>query len=83
MSSSQPSAEAIFFAALEKGSPQERAIYLAEACGGDTELRGRVEQLLGAHAKVGLLDAPAVTAETQIPVDPPTLLTPPGTVIGR
>ena len=55
---SEPSAEPIFFAALEKGSPQERAAYLAEACGGDAELRSRVEHLLEAHSKFGVLDAP-------------------------
>jgi serine/threonine protein kinase/formylglycine-generating enzyme required for sulfatase activity len=46
-------AEAIFFAALEKGSPQERAAYLDAACGPDAALRDRVERLLAAHAQVG------------------------------
>jgi eukaryotic-like serine/threonine-protein kinase len=81
MATSESPAEAIFFAALEKGSPEERVRYLAEACGGDTELRSRVEHLLNAHPRVGVLDAPAVTNE--LPLDPPILLTPPGTVIGR
>jgi serine/threonine protein kinase/Flp pilus assembly protein TadD len=41
--------EALFAAALEKSSPVERRAFLAEACAGDTELRGRVEALLLAH----------------------------------
>ena len=36
------SLEATFFAALEKGSPQERAAYLDEVCAGDAGLRRRV-----------------------------------------
>src|SRR4051794_40021550 len=71
--------EAIFLAALEKGSPEERVRYLVDACGGDTELRGRVEHLLDAHFKSGRLDAPVIATS----FDPPILLTPPGTVIGR
>ena len=38
------SAESIFFAALEKTSPAERAAYLDEACRGDADLRRRVER---------------------------------------
>ena len=41
--------ESIFFAALEKKTAAERAAYLDEACGGDAELRLRVERLLEAH----------------------------------
>src|SRR5215831_7742847 len=47
------SAESIFFAALEKASPAERAAYLDEACHGDSDLRRRVERLLEAHPQVG------------------------------
>src|SRR5262245_63653110 len=43
------SAELIFFAALEKASPAERAAYLDEACHGDSDLRRRVERLLEAQ----------------------------------
>ena len=46
-------AEAIFFAALEKNSSEERAAYLAEACGENSDLRRRVEQMLVAHPQVG------------------------------
>jgi serine/threonine protein kinase len=43
--------ESIFFAALQKPTPAERAAYLDEACGGDAELRRRVEWLLAAHPR--------------------------------
>lgn len=46
-------AETVFFAALAKGDPAERAGYLNEACGTDTELRRRVDGLLAAHPQVG------------------------------
>jgi hypothetical protein len=49
----ESTAETIFFAALEKESPGDRAAYLDEACRGDDELRRRVERLLGAHPNVG------------------------------
>jgi hypothetical protein len=45
--------ETIFFAALEKQSPDERARYLQEVCGTDTELRSRIDRMLNAHPKVG------------------------------
>src|SRR5262245_23788475 len=63
-----PSAESIFFAALQKGNPAERAAYLDEACRGDSELRRQVERLLEAHPQVGtfmqqpLADIPAAAA---------------------
>jgi hypothetical protein len=38
-----------------------RAAFLERACGGDAELRGEVEALLAAHARVGgVLDGPAL-----------------------
>jgi WD40 repeat protein/tRNA A-37 threonylcarbamoyl transferase component Bud32 len=63
----QSPAEAIFFAALEKGTPEERAAYLDGACGDDSDLRGRVERLLAAHPQVGSFMEPggsAASAET-------------------
>jgi hypothetical protein len=61
---SSPSAvEDIFLAALAKGSPQERAVFLDAACGADAELRRRIERLLEAHARAGdFLEAPAQPA---------------------
>src|SRR5262245_7377770 len=53
------SEETIFETALEKTAPAERAAYLEAACGGDADLRGRVEALLRAHERTsGLLDTP-------------------------
>ena len=46
-------AEAVFFAALEKATPAERAAYLDEACAAQPELRARVVKLLAAHPRVG------------------------------
>ncbi len=46
-------AEAVFFAALAKVDPAERAAYLSEACGSDAELRRQVDRLLAAHPQVG------------------------------
>src|SRR5262245_62992813 len=56
----------IFCDALELASPAERAAYLDRACGGDADLRRRVERLLEAHAEAeGFLAAgPPVAAAT-------------------
>jgi serine/threonine protein kinase len=43
----------IFGEALECASPQERAAYLDRACGQDSTLRARVEELLQAHRAAG------------------------------
>jgi serine/threonine protein kinase/tetratricopeptide (TPR) repeat protein len=51
--SSVSQVEDIFLAALEKGTPEDRAAYLEEACKDDPELRRRVERLLEAHPKAG------------------------------
>src|SRR5262249_38283771 len=57
-------AEEHFFAALEKGTPEERAAYLEEACAGNETLRRQVETLLAAHAEVGhFLERPIAEAE--------------------
>ena len=44
--------DGIFAAALER-DPAERPSFLAEACGGDAELRAEVESLLSAHQAAG------------------------------
>jgi tetratricopeptide (TPR) repeat protein len=60
---------------LNQPTPEARARYLAEACGGDEALRRQVEGLLDAHTKAGDF------------LKPPTEDAPendsPGTVIGR
>jgi serine/threonine protein kinase len=43
----------IFAGAMECATPEERVAYLASACGGDAELRARVEALLQAHERAG------------------------------
>ncbi len=56
----QSPAERIFFSALEKSTPEERAAYLDAACGEDAGLRHRVERLLEAHPMAGdFLEPPA------------------------
>jgi serine/threonine-protein kinase len=72
--------EAIFFAALEKGSLQERAGFLDEACAGNPELRRRLEKMLAAQAEAGsFLDRPAAALVATL--DEP-IVERPGTVIG-
>src|SRR5262245_49919687 len=51
--------EAIFLAALEKATPQERSAHIEEACAGSPELLQRLRELLHAHDQSqGPLDAP-------------------------
>ena len=51
----------LFVGALEK-PPAERAAFLDAACGGDQELRRRVEDLLREHQEVGsFLETPALS----------------------
>src|SRR5712691_1926201 len=42
-------AKSLFLAASDLADPAERAAYLGRECGGDAELRGRVEALLRAN----------------------------------
>ncbi len=75
------SLETVFFAALDKGSPAERAAYLDEACGGDDALRRKIERMLAAHAEAGsFLETP--TGEFDRTMELP-LAEAPGTIIGR
>src|SRR4051812_28350422 len=60
MSEANPRTESLFWSALAIASPQERGRYLDGACGGDPQLRGRLEELLAAYPKVeGFLEPPA------------------------
>jgi eukaryotic-like serine/threonine-protein kinase len=74
-------AEAIFFAALDKATLEERAAYVEATCEGDPELLRRVRELLGGHeASQGPLDQrPPGLGVT---VDLPPLSEQPGTLIG-
>ena len=74
--------ETIFFAALEKGAPAERASYLDNACGADRGLRDQIERMLAAEAKAGsFLEAPAMELDRTIGLPP--IAEHPGTIIGR
>src|SRR5262245_10160390 len=59
----------IFIAALEKRSPNERQSFLDEACGGNNELKLRIESLLQSHGQAGsFLDHPVLgTSATVAP----------------
>ena len=51
-------------AALERDDPAERDAYLAQACGGDADLRQRVERLLRLHGQAGsFLEQPPVASQ--------------------
>jgi WD40 repeat protein/serine/threonine protein kinase len=80
------SEESVFACAMSKATPAERAAYLDSACGADTNLRRRVEELLRAHdAAGGFLQQPAVGAHGTAEYEPDgdgLLREGPGTVIG-
>ena len=50
---SDPDRELAIFTVALKVRPQERDAFLDRKCGGDKELRGRLERLLRAHERVG------------------------------
>src|SRR5471030_3037859 len=61
-------AKSLFLAASDLADPAERAAYLERECGGDAELRDRVEALLRANDASPL--PPAATGEATIDSDP-------------
>ena len=76
-----PAIDEIFFQALQCGSKAERNAHLEAACGGDTELRARVERLLEAYPEAGsFLEAPAAATDTTLNAP---LTEKPGATIGR
>ena len=65
--------------AIEISSPAERESYLERVCGGDADLRRRVDQLLDDHARAGdFLEQPATVAAPIVP----TISERPGAMIG-
>src|SRR5262249_3543478 len=74
--------ESIFAAALARTSPAERRAFLAEACAGDAELRGRVEALLHAPEHPGSFLEPPGAPEFPATVEDPSLAERSGQVIG-
>src|SRR5262245_11215493 len=74
------SIDAIFCAAIERETANQRNDYLEEACQGDAELRRQVDRLLRAHFGAGSFlksAGPAVEATVTQPVPES-----PGTVVG-
>jgi serine/threonine protein kinase/tetratricopeptide (TPR) repeat protein len=71
--------DAVFAAAVELSSPEERAEYVQRACGENAELRQRIEQLLAAHFAAGefLERSPATILDRD-----ENIQAGPGTVIG-
>src|SRR5262245_48236665 len=60
MPENQLQVDEVFDEALRRAAGQDRAGYLDEVCGGDVEVRRRVERLLRAVAEAGsFLEAPA------------------------
>jgi serine/threonine protein kinase len=72
MSQTNPHTESLFWSALAISSPEERARYLDQACGGDHQMRGWIEKLLAAYPKAeSFLEAPApspVVTVAEVPV---------------
>src|ERR1035441_8680060 len=82
--SDEPLVRRTFLRALELPTPQERQDFLAEACGGDLDLRAKVEALLRSHQEDSFLEWPAEEAIrlSTVPVRN-DVSEKPGTVIGR
>ena len=57
MNDGRLSERSIFEAAFDKGSPEERAAYLDQACGPNEGLRKNVEALLAAHDRLGTIQS--------------------------
>jgi serine/threonine protein kinase len=82
MSGPTPGIDEIFFAAMERETPEARAAYLDEVCASDPDLRRRVQRLLDLQPKMGsFLDAPAAGATVSLAA--PAVVEAPGTTIGH
>ncbi len=67
MSDRKPNLDSLFEAALEIESAQERAAFLDQSCGHDTELRREVERLLTSDQQAGsFLDKPPVVLDAVV-----------------
>src|SRR5262245_54309998 len=60
-------AQAIFFEALDRASPEALRAYLNKSCGKDAELRRRVDDLLQAHRDDGKFLGWGSSADDTIP----------------
>ena len=79
MNALEDHARSIFLAAVGR-APDEWPAFLAEACGADTELRARVDQLLHAHQAMGSIHGGAAGAPASTTDEPRG--EGPGTIIG-
>jgi tetratricopeptide (TPR) repeat protein/tRNA A-37 threonylcarbamoyl transferase component Bud32 len=76
--------EEIYLEAASRTDPAERADYLDGACGGNAELRQRVNELLAAHTKVGqFLEPPADLTQAYRSVDGDTVAFTVGQIIAE
>jgi serine/threonine protein kinase/WD40 repeat protein len=73
--------EAVFFAALDKETPEARAAYLDDACKGDANLRHCVERLLSAHPKADAFLQGAAPGLATVD-EPPAIAERPGSILG-
>ena len=81
MTHDDPSFDTIFSGAIEIASGEERAAFIARACGTDEELRRRVERLVDAHFQAGsFLESPPASPTASMASASPTEVS--GTVIG-
>jgi hypothetical protein len=79
-----PNVRAIFDQALGIESAEERLAYLVQSCAGNPRVREEVESLLASHAAAGgFLESPRAAGQREPDLDPPFVLLPPGTMIGR
>jgi serine/threonine protein kinase/Flp pilus assembly protein TadD len=76
MTEQHPSERSIFEAAIEIGSPEERAAYLDRACAGNDALRKEVEDLLAAHDQLGAVPLGATVEQKFVPDGPGALIGP-------
>ncbi len=71
MSTAKADIKSIFGQAMSLSSPEERAVYLQKACGGDPALRAEIESLLKADREAGsfLVERkPSLAATVDVPV---------------
>src|SRR5262245_38305008 len=83
MTGVQQSPDSIFWEALKRESPVERASYLDKACGGDSPLRNEIEELLATYprAEAFLERPPPDAVALGVRANPPRLERP-GETIG-
>ena len=67
----------VYQSAVSRG-PAERAAFLAQACGGDDELRHEVESLLGHRDQQGILDRSITALAAGVQIGPYEILAPIG-----